>query len=104
MPVSDAPVMPPPTAMAKSLRSTPVTDSENVTFHETLAELIGEPLERAIEETTGGTISTLYAWPVKLPLPAPLPPSALDAMSITESLSTRFRPRLPLLPVEAVTV
>ena len=42
---------------------------------------------------------------MKLPLPAPVPPSGLLAASLTESLSTRFRPSVPLPePVETLTV
>src|SRR4051794_19486694 len=44
-------------ASAKSVVSTPVTDSEKVTVQLTLAAFVGEPAVRLIEETAGGVES-----------------------------------------------
>jgi hypothetical protein len=64
-------------ASAKSLASTPVTDSLNVTVQETLVALVGDEMSRLIEETLGGVLSIVYAWPVKVPL------SVFPAASLT---------------------
>src|SRR5207244_10941335 len=48
--------------------------------------------------TAGPLLSTVYTWPVKLPLPVPLPPSLFAELSTVESSSARFRPIEPLPP------
>src|SRR6185295_14358724 len=49
--------------------------------------------------------STAYTAPVRLPLPAPAPPSFKLAASAIESLSTRFKPSVPVpVPADAVTM
>ena len=58
-----------------------------------------------IDVSAGAVRSIVNAAPVKLPLPAPLPPNAVPARSVIESSSTKFRPIEPLpVPVLAVTV
>ena len=51
-------------------------------------------------------VLSVYTCPVKLPLPVPVPPNGMLLLTLVmESLSTRFRPTVPLLlPVFTVTV
>src|ERR687887_258002 len=92
-------------AKAKSLESTPVTDSLNVTVQCTDDAFVGLVSARLMDETVGVVLSTVYTWPVKLPFPVPVPPSLFPAVSVMVSSSTRFSPSDPSpAPVEAVTV
>ena len=56
-------------------------------------------------DVSGAVLSIEKTSPVKLPFPTPAPPSGLLLPSTIESLSTRFKPSVPLpLPVITVTV
>jgi hypothetical protein len=50
----------PPFASWKSVESTPVTLSLNVTVHETDEALVGVAPERLIDTTNGGVVSILH--------------------------------------------
>ena len=56
-PVTDAPLRPKNGVTAKSLVSTPVTDSLNVTVKSTDAALVGFALARVLLSTVGGVVS-----------------------------------------------
>ena len=58
-PVSDAPDIPPVVVKAKSLASTPVTFSPNVTVKSTESAFVGSPPTRVMVRTSGGVLSTV---------------------------------------------
>src|SRR5262245_11435751 len=68
-------------ANAKSVLSTPVTDSLNVTVQSTDAAFEGVEPTRTMELTVGAVRSSVYTWPVKFPFPAPDPPNGFVAAS-----------------------
>ena len=102
-PVMVAPVAPAPTS-EKSVEPTPVTLSLKTAVQWTMPALVGVASTLTIELAVGAVLSTVYVWPVKLPLPVPVPPSLFPEPSTIESSSTRFSPSVPSLPVLTVTV
>ena len=104
--VNDAPETP-EAATAKSEALTPVTDSLKTTLNCTDDAAVGVEPARLIETTVGAMWSSVKTWPVKLPLPAPGPPSAVPKpeVSMMVSSSVRLRPSVPLPePLLAETV
>ena len=99
-----APAVPLP--VSENLESaTPVTLLLNVTSQLTVALLVGLASPRLIELTTGKALSIVYAGPVTVPFPTPVPPSLLPKESTILSLSTNFKASVPdPLPVLAVNV
>src|SRR5207245_6369575 len=64
-----------------------------------LGEVVAAPL------IVGAVLSIVKTWPVKFPLPMPVPPSLFPAASTIVSLSMRLSPSVPSpVPVPAVTV
>jgi hypothetical protein len=61
---SGVPPSPPPATVAKSAATTPVTGSENTTFHETDAAFDGELPARVNDDTVGGVVSTVHEYDV----------------------------------------
>src|SRR5262249_40511891 len=58
-------------ASAKFDATTPFTGSENVSVKPNGPAFVGFVPDRLIDDSVGAVLSTLYTWPVKLPLPAP---------------------------------
>ena len=70
-----------------------------------VAAVLGFGPTRVIETTVGAVLSITIVWPVKLPLPVPVPPSLLPTSSVIESSSVRSRRSVPSpAPVVTVTV
>ena len=64
-----------------------------------MGEVVAAPL------IVGAVLSIVKTWPVKFPLPMPVPPSLFPAASTIVSLSTRLSPSVPSpVPVLVVTV
>jgi hypothetical protein len=99
------PVIPPPCTSEKFAAETPVTDSLNVTVHETALPFVSAAETRAIDEVVGACVSNAYVCPTT----GTEPPSAFPAASWIEPLLARFSPIVaafpPVVPVaDIVTV
>ena len=97
-PLIEVPVTP-AGASAKSVASTPVTDSLKVTVKCTLAAAVGSASARLMETTVGAVLSIVKTAPVNGAV------KALPAASSTAASATALSPSVPSpLPVLAVTV
>ena len=85
----------------KSLASTPVTASLNVTSHETLRALVGLASTASIERTVGAVTSRIHPTVLSVELDAPF---GLPTASVaTPAPITAMTSPLPVMPVTATS-